>query len=333
MRTMNPRGTFELNCMPDDGFSGVSPTSIESLETREAGAQQPTSTGANAATQNWSLRNFYADRKRYIHTLYPWYIRNILIPQNKGHIREIFIQMYYNGQNQLEILFELALYVHTEWTLDLDTDMEEVNHAPRQDEEPHPPHPTTQHRSLTSRSGRLLFNVGKKIMTADEFVRKSAVASRKSQITMDTTDYDDSVAKEEKEGEGVGWVEWGMGEEGEGEEEGERRSTGKKKGLQSMRQTRKFLRGKALAGSRLTTPPSPETTELVEVLERHLSLSAGHREVFSAGPSVLGSCGSEMEEKVRELRRAGFTRREVETVLVSFPAILQVDFRNVSMEY
>ena len=40
-----------------------------------------------------------------------------------------------------------------------------------------------------------------------------------------------------------------------------------------------------------------------------------------------------MEEKVRELRRAGFTRREVETVLVSFPAILQVDFRNVSMEY
>ena len=158
----------------------------------------------------------------------PLVYNNILIPQNKGHI---FIQRYYNRQNQLEILFfVVSLYMHTEWTLDLDTDVEEVNHAP-QDEEPHPPHPTTQHRSMTSRSGRLLFNVGKKIMTADEFVRKTAVASRKSQITMDTTDYDDSVGKEEKEGEGVGWVEWGMGEEGEGRGRGRRGGAqGRRKG-------------------------------------------------------------------------------------------------------
>ena len=59
MRTMNARGTFDLHVLwPDDGFLGVSPTSVESLETREAGVQQPASTGANAATQNWSLRSF-----------------------------------------------------------------------------------------------------------------------------------------------------------------------------------------------------------------------------------------------------------------------------------
>ena len=161
-------------------------------------------------------------------------------------------------------------------------------------------------------------------MTADEFVRKAAIANRRSQITLDdTSDFGDTRE------EGGGWVEWGIGEEGEGE----KRETNKKTGLQSMRQTRKFLRGKALVGSRLATPPSSETAELLEGLDRHLSLSAGHREVFSTVPSVLGSGGREVEGRVGELRRLGFTRREVETVLVSFPAVLQVDYQNVSQNF
>lgn len=212
----------------------------------------------------------------------------------------------------------------SEWSLDLDTDTEEVNHAP-QDEEPHPPHPAQQqHRSSASRDGRLLFNVGTKLMTADEFVKKANSATRRSHVTLDMSDYDDGPAGEEGE-EGAGWVEWGV----EVEREGEKKETGKKRGIQSMRQARKFLRGKALAGSRLTTPPSPETTELLGSLEGQLSLGAGHREVFSSVPSVLGSEGREMKERVKELRRLGFTWREVEAVLVSFPAILQVNFQNV----
>lgn len=161
-------------------------------------------------------------------------------------------------------------------------------------------------------------------MTADQFVKKANIATRRSHVTLDMSDYDDGPAGKEGE-EGAGWVEWGV----EVEREGEKKETGKKRGIQSMRQTRKFLRGKALAGSRLTTPPSPETTELLGSLEGQLSLGAGHREVFSTVPSVLGSEGREMSERVRELRKLGFTWREVEAVLVSFPAILQVNFQNV----
>ena len=163
------------------------------------------------------------------------------------------------------------------------------------------------------------------MMTADEFVEKS---------TRRSWEHDNGVARGDGE-VGTGWGEWEVCEEVEGEE-GEREPKGgeegaKKRGLHSMRQMRKFLRGKAMMGSRLATPPSPETASMLEVVERQLSLSAGQQEVFSTVPSVLGIEGREVKERARELRKLGFTRREVETVLVSFPPILDIDFQNVSV--
>ena len=201
-------------------------------------------------------------------------------------------------------------------------------------------------------------------MTATEFVRKANTLTRRSSVTLER---EESVSGEMWEsGEGVrrgGFqsVSGEMWESGEGVRrggfqnasgemwesgEGVRRGgfqsvsgemweSGegvRRGGFQSMRQTRKFLRGKGMAGIRLAMPPS-ETMAMVELLKTQLNLTAGSLEVFSTVPSVLGSEVREVGDRVRVLKRVGFTKREIETVLVSFPAILEVDYQNVSMEY
>ena len=47
-------------------------------------------------------------------------------------------------------------------------------------------------------------------------------------------------------------------------------------------------------------------------------------------PSMLGSGVRAMESKVDMLKRLGFSKREIEIILLEFSSILEVDYRNVS---
>ena len=220
-------------------------------------------------------------------------------------------------------------------------DPEGVDHAPI--EEPHPQHPAhIERRSATSEDNRLLFSVGKRLMTADQFVQKASAVDRwqRSPVTMETLDInddamfisDDVIAIEDdgmgdKEEGGSVWVD----EEGRGDSTSSAAMGNKRGGgIYSMRQTRKYLRGKALINCRLTTPPI-ETTKLMECLHKTLNSSEHYLEQFSTVPSVLGSDVMELEKKVNDLSEMGFSKIEVETLLLAFPSILDVDYKNVSI--
>ena len=269
------------------------------------------------------------------------------------------------GQIIIIHTYHLHVHTYTEWTLDLDVDPEEVNHAPH--EEPHPQdsaHRTgAVRRTATIRGDRLLFSVGKQWMTADQFVRKTSHNESVGHLAMGSTDCEDCAVPS---GDSVecdggdreeGW--WGGREGGEGsvvesdgdigeegrvvkgdgeiEKEGRmvkgdgvKKASGKNRTFLNMREMRKFLKGKALAGSRLATPP-PESADLLRCLEDKLQPCAAHMDVFSTVPSVLGTSVGSVEERIGRLRRIGFTQHEVETLLLAFPPILEVDFKNVSV--
>ena len=203
-------------------------------------------------------------------------------------------------------------------------------------------------------------------MTAEQFVRRVGVAKQRSPLAVDvdTTDFNvlsdsgvcgEGVTCDIGEGEEVGereGVERGRSEEGsegereeregeeggEGEREGGSRSEGerealssggsKRRDLFSMKETKRFLRGRGQVGGRLSLP-QPEMTELLQCLRDKLSPGAKQWDVFTTVPSVLGSSRREVEERIDALRKTGFTRREVETVLLALPAILDVDYENV----
>ena len=197
-------------------------------------------------------------------------------------------------------------------------------------------------------------------MTADQFVQKISATSQTSSDFFAVTDGSSDGVESESGDRGGGW--WGGREEegetgveggavgyvirdaggGEGEGwwggreegslvgcEGVTMVPGKRRGYYSMRETKKFLKGRGMVGSRLTTPPT-ETVDLLECLQEKVAPSPTHLDMFSTIPSVLGSTRREVEGRITALRKLGFTQREVETILLAFSAILEVDYENVS---
>lgn len=208
-----------------------------------------------------------------------------------------------------------------EWTLDLDTDPEEANHTP-QEEAHHSPHTPKYHKS-TTHENRLLFSIGKKLMTADQFVKKAAINGPRVSDGDDLGSVGDSWWEVEREG-GVEEEEGKVGRSESGDV-----SVGR--GFQSMKVMRKYLRGRGKAGSRLTIQP-PETTELVQCLDQKLSPNWKRLEPFLTIPSILGSSVSAMEAKIHMLKKLGFSKREIEIILLEFSSILDVDYKNVRLK-
>ena len=261
-----------------------------------------------------------------------------------------------------------AVFIHiphtpdtdAEWTLDLDVGPDEASHAPH--EEPHPKHssgPAPAPYTTAAHGNRLLFSVGKKLMTAEEFTRKvtqtghhrSSLLGAQSTADFEADENEDFDLEGDVDLVDIGEEKWWGRVGGEGKEDGEEevgklftsedvrsgdvRSEGdannKGRGFHSLREMRKFLRGRGLAGSRVATPPT-ETAELLLCLQRNLKPNAKHLEVFSTVPSVLGSSVATVQTQIDHLKKLGFSRHDIETVLLAFSSVLEVDYANVSSD-
>lgn len=159
-------------------------------------------------------------------------------------------------------------------------------------------------------------------MTADQFVKKAAISNPSVGSEFDDLgSIGDGWWEEEKEGE-VQREEGKVGRSDSGD-------VGEGRGFQSMKVMRKYLRGKGKAGSRLGLQP-PETTELIQCLDRKLSPNWKRLEPFMTIPSILGSGVRAIETKIDMLKNLGFSKREIEIILLEFSSILEVDYKNVS---
>ena len=119
-----------------------------------------------------------------------------------------------------------------------------------------------------------------------------------------------------------------LGGRGEGEGGEVKRGAGGRR-VRSLRELRTFLKVGMIRGTYRGDSASPETTELLQCLQRDLKPNAKSLGHFTTVPSILGTSVEETRERISKLRTLGFSRKEVEAILLAFPVILDVDYENV----
>ena len=250
----------------------------------------------------------------------------------------------------------------SEWALDVDIEVEsESDHAHM---DPLPAHPTrtctpTTATTVTAKeeASQLVFSIGKKYMTAAQFLRKvvpngehhslteeefidggsevrvamndlrqnAAIASKEQTAAVDCGVEEDAYLGRQMEGEGGREMEKRTGVVVSWDEHSDYETQQDF----SLRQLQMFLkreRGTLSAPAKIY----PEASEILRCLRENVGSKVKRSSAFSTVPSVLGSTVAETQERIHQLKRLGFSRNELETVLLAFPHVLEVDLANVS---
>ena len=181
------------------------------------------------------------------------------------------------------------------------------------------------------------------MMTAPQLVRRALLSNKRfTSASRETArenleETEEEEEEEERNGEEEEVEEVRGGEEmkvvcvasasGDSAEERVRRR-GRKRSVLGLQDLRNLLKLKGAANG-LGSHTHPATAALLQTLTRDLKPNAKTLGHFTTFPSILGTSAEETEERVLQLKKLGFSRREMAVLLLAFPSIVEVDFANV----